>query len=143
MLKNIISEIIQSNTVFALSNGENYASVESQYEEDEQGLPVEVMCIWSNKDTAKGNIKEEWSQYQLETISIREFLEDWCIGLFNDGLAFCINLQEEEEPIEEQPLDFAFELADALKNKAIKINFQSYGNTDEYLQAIAPFIIRP
>lgn len=143
MLKSIISEIIESQTIFTLSNGENYASVESQYEEDEQGLPIEVMCIWSNEHIAKENIREEWSGYQLTSISTNDFLEDWCVGLFNDGLAFCINMQEERDAIEEQPLNFAFELADELRSKGIKVSFQSYKDIDGYLQAIAPFIIRP
>lgn len=142
MLKQFIEEISQSNIIYALKKEEEIASVESLYEDDDNGEPIEAMCIWSKKDLAKKNIEEEWQDYTLVEIPVNSFLGDWCIGLFNDGLVFCLNLNSEEsEPIECEPLDIAYAIANQFIKNNIKTEIENYKNIQDYLAAIEPFII--
>lgn len=142
-MENFIKEVLSNNAVFALSNGENYASIESQFEDDEEGLPIEVMCIWSSETATKELQKEEWAEYQIEQISLQDFLEDWCIGIFNDGLAFCLDVNEDDEPYEVQPLDLAYQIAKLISNNENKFPLKGYENIQEYIRTILPYVLEP
>ncbi len=142
MLKLFIEEIIQSGNVYALKTEENYASVESLFENDDDGTPVEAMCIWSNNALAIKNIQEEWTDYTLEKIELNSFLEDWCVGIFNDGLVFCLNINNEsEDPIEYEPLELAYAIAKQLVINNKEVQLENYNGLEEYISTIEPYII--
>lgn len=142
MLKLFIEEIIQSGNVYALKTEENYASVESLFENDDDDTPIEAMCIWSNNALTLKNIQEEWTGYVLDKIALSTFLEDWCVGLFNDGLVYCLNINNEsEDPIEYEPLELAYAIAQQLLVKSKEIRFENYKGLEEYILAIEPYII--
>lgn len=138
---NIIEQICSSEIIYALKNETIYASVESLYENDEDNIPIEAMCIWSSKENAQLNQTEDWSAYQIEPISLPDFLENWCVGMFNDGLVFCLNLDLENDTQEVQPLELANKIALKIQKNKKEINFNKFENISDYIKKIKPFVL--
>lgn len=141
MNSSTIQQICASQCIFALKDNVSYASVESLYELDDDNQPIEAMCIWTSLDMAKEHLIEDWSEYKVESIPINDFLENWCLGIFNDGLVFSLNLDLEGNTVEIQPLDLAYKLALGLQEENQEIKLNKFQNIDEFIEKIKPLII--
>lgn len=137
----IIQRICLSEWIYALKDDTSYASVESMYETDDDGLPIEAMCIWSSLEKAKENQIDYWSTYQIEKIALNDFLENWCIGMFTDGLIFCLELDLENDTQEVQPLNLAYQIAKLIQEGSQEIQFCKYQKISDYIEKIRPFVI--
>lgn len=136
-----IEQICLSQSIYVLKDEETYASVESLFETDDEQLPIEAMCIWSSLEKAKNNQIDDWSNYQTVKISIEDFLENWCIGVFNDGLVFCLDLNLENDTVEIQPLDLAYQIAKKLQEQKQNIHLEKFKDLFEFIQKIQPLIL--
>ena len=63
----------------------HYVSISSPYE-DENEEAVSIICFWAEKARAKSCTKDGWQNYELTEIPLSEFMENWCVGMENDGL---------------------------------------------------------
>jgi hypothetical protein len=140
LLINFIQQVCSSELIYSLKNKDSYASVESNYEVDENETPIEAMCVWSSLEKTKENQIDDWSDYEIETIPVEEFLENWCIGIFNDGLIFCIDADLTFDAYEIQPIDLAYKIATILPNKE-KYDLNKFVDMDDYIQKIKPLVI--
>lgn len=140
LLLNFIQQTSSSKLIYALKNIDSYASVESNYEVDENDTPIEAMCVWSSIENAKENQIDDWSEYEIEGIPVFAFLEDWCIGMFNDGLVFCLDINLIDDGYEIQPLDLAYKIGTNLPHQQIN-NFGKYKDLADFIQKIKPLVI--
>mgnify|MGYP003403049839 CR=1 FL=1 len=138
---NIIQQICSSRSIFALKDDTTYASVESLYEQDDDGEPIEAMCIWSTLEKAKENLIDDWSTYQIEEITINDFIENWCLGIFNDGLVFSLNLNLDGDTQEAQPLDLAYKIAQYTYLEKLEIKLNKFQDISEFIEKIKPLIL--
>lgn len=67
--------------VWGLRNAEGWANCPSN--EDDQ---ARVILFWSHKALAQACAKDEWSDYQPESIELAEFLDAWLPGMAGDGV---------------------------------------------------------
>ncbi|PIF46140.1 uncharacterized protein DUF2750 [Chryseobacterium sp. 52] len=119
-----IKKVCESNTVYALKGDQGYATSYSNEMEDEDGEAVQIVCFWSDEARAKSCIEGEWIDYQIDTLSLNSFVENWCLGLNNDGLIIGTNFDNHLFGFEIEPLEIILEIIEELKKngKSIRLN---------------------
>lgn len=124
--KNFVKKVSQNKIVYALKNDDGYATSESNQIEDEEGNPVEIICFWSDKSIANSCIENEWSEYEVSELNLSEFLENWCIGMSNDGLIVGTNFDQNLFGYEIEPLDLILEIIAELNLYKKQIEFKKF-----------------
>ena len=97
--EHFIEEVLGTEIVWGLSDGENWATCES---EDFEGR--EVIPFWSNENFAKLLCTDDWSVYQPTPIRFDEFIDDWLHGMAEDEVMVGINWDEELVGPELEPI---------------------------------------
>lgn len=88
----------------------------SKYEDNER-KQVGLICFWSERSLAKSCIKDDWIDYVPVEISLGDNIEDWCIGIPNEGLLIGTEFNQNMFGFEVDPLDLVFELGKELKDQ--------------------------
>ena len=123
-----IQTICVNEKVYALEGEDGFATSYSNELEDEDGNSFDVLCFWSDKAGANACIHSEWTGYQITEIPLAEFLENWCIGMSNDGLLVGTNFDRNLFGYEVDPLEILLEVLNELEetNKQIQLtHFES------------------
>jgi hypothetical protein len=121
--KNFVKKISEREIVYALKNDDGYATSNSNEIEEDGDNPVEIICFWSDKSIAESCIENEWSEYEVSELNLSEFLENWCVGMNNDGLIVGTNFDKNMFGYEIEPLDLILEIITELNlhNKEIEL----------------------
>jgi hypothetical protein len=122
-----VERVIESQTVWALKSKEGYATADSNEFED-----VEVIPFWSDKAYANVLAKDEWESFEPSSIPLSEFLEDWLVGMNNDGMMIGTNWDQNLFGKEIEPLDLALEISTILVNEGTKIDLEKFKDINEY-----------
>jgi hypothetical protein len=110
-----IQTICVNEKVYALEGEDGFATSYSNELEDEDGNSFDVLCFWSDKAGANSCIHSEWTGYQITEIPLAEFLENWCIGMSNDGLLVGTNFDRNLFGYEVDPLEILLEVLNELE----------------------------
>ncbi len=88
--------INESERVWALQNsdGDWVVCDSSEFEN------ADVMPVWAKEEDAQKFCVDEWQDYQVASIPLDDFLEEWIGDLNEDGVLLGINWQLDEEGIE-------------------------------------------
>lgn len=102
-----IKEVSKTETVWGLKlkNKDGWAVVLSNEYED-----AEVMLFWSEKRLAKLCIVEEWMEYEVNSITLENFMNNWLIGLDEDDLLVGLNWDFNLIGLEVEPIDLLNDL---------------------------------
>lgn len=131
-----IGTVCRTEVVWALENSEGFATSASNEYEDEDGNPVRLMCVWADESAAKACVKAEWDDYAPVEIGLADFIESWCIGMYNDGYIIGCNFDEAMFGSEIEPFAM-IELLHARLNKLGKqIELENYGSVGELVDEI-------
>lgn len=122
-----ITEIVKNKSVWGLTNVKRWATASSSFYKK-----AEVMPFWSNESDAQLCAKEDWKGYHASEISLVEFLENWCAGLYEDHLLVGTNWTEELFGNEIEPLDLVLEILSELKLKQIDFQFNVYKSLEDF-----------
>ncbi|ATC96000.1 DUF2750 domain-containing protein [Pseudoalteromonas tunicata] len=102
-------EVNQNELLWALTAPDGgYVVCDSEQFED-----VDVLLLWSNKETAKKHCCDEWADYTPVSISKEEYLEYWVEDLSEDNTFVGIQWTEEEACLELTAIDVAKALLDS------------------------------
>ena len=134
--KKFIDEVSENGVVWGLKSSDGYASLSSRNYEDENGKPIEVVCFWSNKKLAEDIQNEHWKNKEVRAIKLFRFLENWCVGTFNDNLMMGTNLDIELIGQENNPIELAYEILLHLKTKEKELNFKNHSSHQEFEKAV-------
>lgn len=118
--------VCESEIVYALKNKKGFATSNSVQFEDENGEPIGIICFWSNKVLAKSCIKNSWAEYEICEILLSDFIENWCIGMKNDGLLIGTEFDQNLFGFEVEPLELILELTTQLKTIEKKLSFKKF-----------------
>jgi hypothetical protein len=134
-LEKFVSEAVNSGNVWGLIKDDNWAvSPSNDYEN------LEVLIFWSDKALAEKCAVDEWKDYQAESISTNEWVENWAAGMFNEQIVAGTNWNAELEGEEHDPLELALALMHYMKehNKTFKpVNFNHFDELEkEYQSAV-------
>jgi acyl carrier protein len=137
--KRFIKKVCETGSVWGLENDEGFAMSSSEEYEDADGEAVDLMCFWSEKSLAQACEKKEWVGYRTTEIALGDFMENWCIGMYEDELLIGTDLDEELFGSEIDPLDLILELCAELKSQGKEIQFENYKNINDLVKEIETF----
>lgn len=126
----------ETSIVYGLENKEGFATSSSNDVEDEE--PIPLICFWSEAALARSCKGGDWSDYNVVEVSLSDFLENWCIGMSNDGLLLGTNFGRNMFGYESDPLEMAIELSKELKRqgKDKDIVLEKYSHLDELVDQL-------
>ncbi|RIJ41787.1 DUF2750 domain-containing protein [Pontibacter oryzae] len=125
--KTFIQRVVETGKVWGLTKDETWATSSSSEFED-----TEVILFWSEQELAKACAADEWEEYSPESISLAEFLENWCVGMYGDELLVGANWDDNLIGKEAEPLVVALDVVTQLKSEGKTIEFEQYDNQQEF-----------
>jgi len=128
-----IKKVCETGTVYGLKNIEGFATSASNDFENEDGA-LGLICFWSERALAKFCAKDEWLEYIPTEILLESFIENWCIGMSNDGLIVGINFDQNLFGFEIEPLELIKALLDKVGKQGKKLFFQKFPSMTELKQ---------
>ncbi|WP_345164692.1 DUF2750 domain-containing protein [Nibribacter koreensis] len=126
-----IKKICEMETVIGLESEDGFATSSSNNYEDENKNPISMICFWSEKALARACSKDGWKNYTPTEIPLSEFLENWCVGMDNDGLLLGTNFDQNMFGHEIEPLDLILEITAELKSSGKKLELQKFENIED------------
>jgi hypothetical protein len=131
-----VKQVCKSGLVWGLENKDGFAMASSSEFENSDGEAAEVLCFWSDVSLAKACANDEWKGYATAQIELGDFMENWCIGMFEDELLAGTNFDEDLSGYELDPLDLIIDLCEELKKINRQINFENYSDIDEFIEEV-------
>ncbi|MCX2741839.1 DUF2750 domain-containing protein [Pontibacter anaerobius] len=125
--QNFIKHVVQSEEVWGLTKNETWATSSSSEFED-----TEVILFWSDKAGASACAEDEWSDYTPESVTLVEFLENWCVGMYGDELLVGADWDRDLIGKEAEPLVVALDVVTQLKATGKTLEFTQYDNQEEF-----------
>ncbi|WP_025665369.1 DUF2750 domain-containing protein [Aquimarina megaterium] len=129
--KRFIKTVCNSEIVWGLKNHEGFASSRSVHYEDDDGEPIGIICFWAEKALAKSCIKDRWTKYKVTLISLSDFMENWCIGMGNDGLLVGTEFDQNLFGFEADPYELVLDLSTELKFIGKDLDFQKFQGVND------------
>lgn len=130
-LQQFVDEVMVSQQVFTAESKEGMAISNSSHFNDDQGNPVGVFCFWSSKSKAKECCVDEWYDFVPVEISLATFIEDYCVGIYNDSLVVGINFDAQMFGIETDPIDLILMLLKEAKLRKLELDFEHFKDLDD------------
>lgn len=131
-----IKKVCDYEIVWGFESDEGFATSSSNEIMDDEGEPIGIICFWSEKALAKSCAKGEWFGYIPTEISLSDFIENWCIGIFNDKLLVGTNFDQNMFGFEADPLDLIVKLAKELENQGKKLRLGKYNKISDLIKDI-------
>ena len=125
--QDFIKHVVDTEEVWGLTQEDTWATSTSAEYED-----TEVILFWSKKDGATACAEDEWSSYAAEAISLVEFLENWCVGMYGDELLVGADWGKDLSGKEAEPLVLALDIVAQLKAKGKTLQFTQYDSQEEF-----------
>jgi hypothetical protein len=126
-----IQTIVETEAVWGLTKDETWATSSSNEFED-----AEVILFWSDKNGAAACAEDEWSTYVPESVTLVEFLENWCVGMYSDALLVGPNWNSDLTGKEIEPLTIALEIIEELKQRGKTLEFTQYDSQQEFEEQV-------
>ncbi|WP_205500881.1 DUF2750 domain-containing protein [Rufibacter psychrotolerans] len=126
-----IKKICETEIVIGLESEEGFATSSSNNYEDEDDNPIQMICFWSERALAKACAKDGWANYTPTEIPLSEFLENWCVGMNNDGLLIGTNFDQNMFGHEVEPFDLILEIIAELKSSGKKLYLQKFEDIND------------
>lgn len=134
--QHFVEKVCVTEIVYTLKNEEGYVSAPCSLMEDDEGLPFDKMCFWSDHDLATRCITEEWQDCIIDEIPLTDFIEKWCVGMSSEGLIAGTEASVEGIGFEIDPLELVLQLAEELKRQHKQVNLKQYDDIDNLAQQI-------
>lgn len=129
--KKFIKTVCETETVYGLKNKKGFATSSSVHYDDEDGEPVGMICFWAEKARAMSCVKGGWKNYESTEISLSEFMENWCVGMENDGLLIGTQFDQNMFGFEAEPLELIVDLSTELKSIGKDLNFRKFNGIED------------
>ena len=131
-----IKKVSETGIVYGLENEDGFATSSSNDIEDDSGEPISLICFWSEAALARSCKKDGWSDHNVVEVSLSDLLENWCVGMSNDGLLLGTNFDQNMFGYETDPLDLVIEFSKELKKQEKEITLKKYSHLDDLVTEI-------
>ncbi|MDF3028433.1 MAG: hypothetical protein K0S23_2740 [Fluviicola sp.] len=121
-----IRTVCETEIVYGLENEEGFASSSSVHFEDEEENPIRIICFWAEEVLAKSCIKSDWSDYKIAKITLSDFIENWCVGMEEDGLIVGTEFDQNMFGYEADPLELILDLIIELERTNKELHFKKF-----------------
>ncbi|GAB3195940.1 hypothetical protein ABID22_001665 [Pontibacter aydingkolensis] len=129
--KTFVKTIVDTNKVWGLAKDDTWATSSSAEFED-----TEVILFWSDEAGAKACAEDDWADYKPESITVVEFLENWCVGMYSDALLVGANWSSDLTGKEIEPLEVALDVVQELKSQDKTLEFSQYDSQQEFEEQV-------
>jgi hypothetical protein len=129
--RQFIQKVVETDAVWGLTKDDTWATSSSNEFEE-----AEVILFWSEDKGAVSCAEDEWATYRPESISIVEFLENWCVGMYSDALLVGPNWSSDLTGKEVEPLVMALDVIQELKAKNKTLEFTQYDSQEEFEEQV-------
>lgn len=109
-----------------MENEDGFASSSSVHFVDEEENPIGIICFWAEEALAKSCIKSDWSDYKIARITLSDFIENWCVGMEEDGLIVGTEFDQNMFGYEAEPLELILELVNELEQNRKELHFKKF-----------------
>lgn len=121
-----VRTVSENGIVYGLKSKNGFATSNSTQFEDDNGNQIGMICFWAEKVRAKSCAKDEWKKYKVTEIPLAKFMENWCVGMANDGLLIGTQFDQNLFGYEVEPLDLILELTSELKSIGMDLTFRKF-----------------
>ncbi|WP_347156955.1 DUF2750 domain-containing protein [Pontibacter chitinilyticus] len=129
--KAFIQQIVANGSVWGLTQDDTWATSSSaEYEE------TEVILFWSEESGAKACAEDDWKDYKTESITLVEFLENWCVGMYGDALLLGADWDADLTGKEAEPLEVALDVVQELKAQNKTLEFTQYDSQEDFEEQV-------
>ncbi len=108
-----VLKILEQETVYSLSLHGETAECPSEVYDDEHGEPLPVFCIWQSAAAARACRSAEWADFQVEAVSLNDFLHDWLIGFDQSEALVGVDFDSDLFGMEIEPVELLGDILDA------------------------------
>lgn len=126
LLNAFVDKICENGVVYNLESKEGFALCGSNQFQTETNEPVAVFCFWNNKESAKECCVEDWANYRAVEIQLASFIEDWCVGIYNDSFLVGLDFNSKMVGLEIDPIDLILAITKKLKSLKIDLEFDQF-----------------
>ena len=126
-----LKTVSETEIVYGLKNKNGFATSSSTQYDDDNGNRIGIICFWAEKVRAKSCAKDEWKKYKVTEVPLSEFIENWCIGMANDGLLIGTQFDQNLFGFEAEPLELIIDLTAELKSLEKDLNFRKFNGIEE------------
>lgn len=107
-----LAEALATGCVWALEGENGWVLTPSVHNQDLMAMP-----LWSQPEFAQRHCTQEWSGSRAVPISVEELMDDWLPGMHQDQCMVVINLNDEMQGHEIEPLDLCSDVEDAASSE--------------------------
>ena len=130
--RKFIEKVCETQIVYGLQNNAGFAtSMSNDFQDEDTGEDMTLICFWSEEVLARVLAKKEWSSYKPESIALNSFLENWCVGMYYDGTIAGINFDQNLFGFEIDTLDLALDIIRELKRCNTEIELLKFESLDD------------
>ncbi|MDO5105832.1 DUF2750 domain-containing protein [Capnocytophaga sp.] len=136
-----VEKVVETGVVYTLKDKKGVAVCPSNHffydEAEEEACPT--LLFWSEEKRAQLCQAEEWAKHRVEQIPLAEFMELWCLGMYDDGVVVGLDFDHNLFGYEQLPIDLVTDLirqAEAAKTRFSFRNFKSLADLKTYLEEI-------
>ena len=129
--KKFIERAVESEIVWGMASDEGYALCESREFEETKVLP-----FWSDKAFAIAVNNTAWSEYQPKSMALPDFLENFLIGMYNEGYLVGTNWDADMNGKECEPLELALEISTELVTQGKELPLKKYQSVQDFHQQV-------
>ena len=116
--QSFINTLLAQQVVYTLMNDEDdWAECPSSEYDGHDGEPIPVYCVWATAEAAQVCQTEEWADYQIEAISLADFLQDCLLNLDEDEILVGIEFDVELYGMEIEPIELLGDILDAAEQQ--------------------------
>ena len=120
--QNFINTLLVEQKVYILINDEDdWAECSSSEYESHEGEPIPVYCVWASVEAAQVCQTEEWANYQIEALSLADFLQDYLLNLDEDEILVGVEFDVELYGMEIEPIELLGDILDAAEQQGLNI----------------------
>jgi hypothetical protein len=129
--KAFVKKIVETDKVWGLAKDDTWATSSSAEFED-----TEVILFWAEESGAKACAEDDWADYNPESITVVEFLENWCVGMYSDALLVGPNWASDLTGKEVEPLEVALDVLQEAKAQGKTFEFTQYDSQQEFEEQV-------
>lgn len=131
-----IKNVTATGQVYLLQSKQGYATSRANEYEDEEGESLELICFWADKKAAEACAVNTWKGYKAEALPLAEFMESWCVGMYQEDIIAGVDFDAGFKGHEVEPLVLVNQLLAEIKRTKTAIKFVNYSSADDFAQCL-------
>jgi len=130
--KQFIEQVAATKQVWGLKSKTGWANAESAQDADAAVVP-----FWTERGLAKTCARDDWKNFLPTEIPLTMFLEDWCMGMAENGTLAGVSWDANMHGIESDAAGLALDILNQLSKINSAITFTGYSSINEFITQIS------